>query len=60
MDKEAYTQEQMNDAKRVFGIIARVPKEKRFLVTIATEAFINGMIAQERLTGQTEAGRDSA
>ena len=53
MAKTDYTQNQLNDAKRVFEIIASVPTEKRFLVTIATEAFINGMIAQERLTGRT-------
>lgn len=58
MDKMAYTQEQTNDAKRVFEMIASVPTEKRFLVTIATEAFINGMIAQERLTSQM--GQSSA
>lgn len=54
MAEMTYTKDQLNDAKRVFEIIASVPTEKRFLVTIATEAFINGMIAQERLTGQAE------
>ena len=53
MNEMTYTKDQLSDAKRVFEIIASVPQEKRFLVTVATEAFINGMIVQERLTGRT-------
>lgn len=53
MMEMSYTPEQMNDARRVFEIIASVPPEKRFLVTIATESFINGMLAQDQLTNQT-------
>lgn len=50
MKNEAvYTPDQERDAKRFLDIIASVPPEKRFLVTIATEAFVNGMTAQERV-----------
>ena len=51
MNETAYTTEQVKDAKRFLDIIASVPPEKRFLVTIATEAFVNGMSAQERVAG---------
>lgn len=58
MTKTTYTQDQMDFAKWAFKIIASVPPEKRFLVAMATEAFINGMEAQERLNAH--AGQDSA
>lgn len=47
--KAAYTPDQERDAKRFLDIVASVPPEKRFLVAIATEAFVNGMAAQERV-----------
>lgn len=43
-----YSAEQERDAKRLLDIVASVPPEKQFLVAVATEAFVNGMTAQER------------
>lgn len=51
------TPEQMKDARKFLDILASIPPEKRFLVTIATESFINGMVAQAKLA---EAARPSA
>ena len=55
--KEAYSPEQMKDAKKFLDIIANLPPDKRFLVTIATESFVSGMVAQAQLA---EAARPSA
>ena len=43
-----YSAEQERDAKRLLDIVASVPPEKQVLVAVATEAFVNGMTAQER------------
>ena len=53
MTERIYSSEQMNDLKRCLEIIASVPPEKRFLVSLATVSFINGMLAQDRLANQT-------
>ena len=50
--KPAYTQEQERDASRIMDIIASVPPEKRYLLEIATNAFLAGMEAQERIAAE--------
>lgn len=50
MEQLNYTLAQINEAKNLLAILDRVPPEKRFMLHLATEAFINGMNAQEQLT----------
>lgn len=57
MTQKDMTPEMERDAKKFLDIIASVPPKKRFLVALAMESFINGMVAQDRLT---EAARPSA
>lgn len=55
MNRKTYTPVQIDDAKRFLDIVASVPPEKRNLVIIATEAFVNGMAAGERVANGNKA-----
>lgn len=45
-----YTPEQMASAERVHSLIESVSPDKRPIVTLMTESFINGMKAQEQIS----------
>ena len=51
MEQPNYMPEQIDEAKKLLAILDSVPPEKRFMLYLATEAFINGMNAQEQLSG---------
>lgn len=51
MNKETITT-MAKDGNTIADIIQSVPENKRPLLVAMTEAFMNGMIAQERLTSQ--------
>lgn len=53
MEKTRYTTEQTTEAGRLLSVIESVPEEKRSIVTMMAEAFINGMRAQEQLMATT-------
>lgn len=53
MNTDSYTK-MVEDGRDIISVLNSAPEDKRFLVTAIAEAFINGMIAQERLTGQAE------
>ena len=44
----------IKDGNTIIDILNSVPESKRILLTAMTEAFMNGMIAQERLTAGKE------
>lgn len=48
----------VKDGAAYIKIIESVPEDKRFLLSMVADAFINGMETQERLTNQ--AARPSA
>lgn len=50
MEQINYTLEQVGEAKNLLTILDSVPPEKRFVLQLMTEAFINGMNAQEQLS----------
>ncbi len=50
MFEKSFTPEDINEAKSFLQILDSVPKEKRFILALVTDAFINGMNAQEQLT----------
>lgn len=56
MFEKSYTSEEISEAKTFLQILDSVPKDKRFILELVTDAFINGMNAQEQLNG-TQANR---
>lgn len=44
-----YTPEQIGEAKTLLTILDSVSPEKRFVLQLMTEAFINGMNTQEQI-----------
>ena len=44
-----YTIEQIKDAGRIADLLGSLPPDKRFILELIADAFINGMNAQERL-----------
>lgn len=44
----------VKDGNTIADILQSVPENKRILLAAMTEAFINGMIAQERLSSQRD------
>lgn len=55
MNQDKFTT-MVKDGNAIIDILQSVPENKRLLLTAMTEAFINCMIAQERLAAE----RDSA
>lgn len=49
MFEKSFTPEEVSEAKTFLQILDSVPKEKRFILALVTDAFINGMNAQEQL-----------
>lgn len=50
MLEKSFTLEDITEAKNFLQILDSVPKDKRFILALVTDAFINGMNAQEQLT----------
>lgn len=46
---EGYTEEQIEDARKILDVYARMPEEKKPIFTAMMSAFISGMETQERL-----------
>lgn len=55
MRDELHTPEAMEQVRKIYGKLERLPANKRAIVELMAEAFINGMSAQERI--MTEQGR---
>lgn len=53
MDQDTFAT-MIRDGNSIADILQRVPEDKRFLLSMMADAFLNGMIAQERLTDQSE------
>lgn len=49
MNSTIYTPEVMNQAGQIYDRLGQLPPDKRSLMKLVAEAFINGMITQERL-----------
>lgn len=60
MERSKYTPEQAEEAGRLISAIESVPRCNRPIVSLMTEAFINGMLAQEQLSSAGRAELDSA
>lgn len=45
-----YTKEQMTDAEKLAKTLAEIPEEKRGIIVMMANSFIDGMEAQEHLT----------
>lgn len=56
MNKDSYTK-MVEDGRNVISILNSVPEDKRPMLSAIAGAFIDGMLAQERLAA---AERDSA
>ena len=50
MAEKNFTPEQMADAERLAQVLAKVPVERKRLVTMMASAFIAGVEAQAQLT----------
>lgn len=48
-NNESYTPEVLGQIGMLYGKLERLPADKRSIVALMAEAFINGMLAQERL-----------
>lgn len=59
MNNKPYASEALEQFGKLYDELERLPATKRSIVMLVAEAFINGMVAQERLTFQ-ESERDSA
>jgi len=49
MFEKSFTPKDITEAKNFLQILDSVPKEKRFILALVTDAFINGMNAQEQM-----------
>ena len=49
MNSTIYTPEVMNQAGQIYDRLGQLPPDKRSLMKLVAETFINGMITQERL-----------
>lgn len=59
VNNKPYTSEALEQLEKLYDELERLPATKRSIVMLVAEAFINGMVTQERLTVQ-EAEQDSA
>lgn len=50
----------LKDGNTAIDILQSVQEDKRFLMRALADAFMDGMIAQERLAAQPQTGQDSA
>ena len=57
MNTDSYTK-MVEDGRDFIGVLNSVPENKRILMRAMVNAYMDGMIAQERLTEQT--AQDSA
>lgn len=48
-NSESYTPETLAQIGMLYGKLERLPADKRSIVALMAEAFINGMLAQEQL-----------
>lgn len=53
MNQDTFTT-MLRDGNTIADILQSVPEEKRFLMRALADAFMDGMIAQERLAAQAE------
>lgn len=49
MFEKSFTLEDISEAKNFLQILDSVPEDKRFILALVTDAFINGMNAQEQM-----------
>lgn len=54
VNNKPYTPEVMNQLGQIYDKLEHLPADKRSIVEMMTEAFINGMNAQAHLTAQLE------
>lgn len=54
-----FTPEVMNQAGQIYDRLGQLPPDKRLLMKLVAEAFINGMITQERLAAPPLVERES-
>ena len=53
----AYTKDRATAAERLQAVAASVSPDKAVLAAMVTEAFVNGMTAQERLSAPNGSGQ---
>lgn len=49
MNTKKYTEDQLHDAESVAKVLAKVPENKRGIVLMMVDAFVNGMTAQQNI-----------
>lgn len=54
-EAKRYTAEQLSDAERVAAALAKIPEERRTLVTMMTNSFMAGMEAQKAIDDTAKA-----
>lgn len=52
MGNELYTPEVMGQIEKIYDKLERLPANKRTIVELMAEAFINGMFAQEQIMAE--------
>lgn len=50
---DGYTEDQINDARKILDVYERVPDEKKPVFMAMMNGFMNGMEMQERISGVT-------
>lgn len=60
MNDSQYTTETMEQIRTIYDKLERLSENKRFIVELMTESFIDGMKAQERLDAQALEVQESA
>ena len=60
MNSTTYTPEQRSDIAALYAAVRSNPPDKQTIIKVMANTFINGMVAQERLTARRTAEQDSA
>lgn len=55
MTTTVHNTKELTDTGKLFSLAASVPPDKQALAAVVAEAFLNGMIAHELLTGNSPA-----
>lgn len=49
VNAKTYTKEELEDTKKMFDVLAKLPKDEQCTVAMIANAFMEGMQAQKRL-----------
>lgn len=58
--ENVYTTQQRGDAHQLYAAVGSNPPDRQTIIKVMANTFISGMLAQERLSSQPAAERESA